>query len=338
VNWQDIHHASSLLGTSGEPSGLPPGPRYNFSTNDPYDRVAPVQMVLPRIKSSRDFMESIRTLVPPPDALALWFLGQNGFLLKDASGVLIAIDPYLTDSCARTFAHLPFRVNRQLPVFIEPEDLDVDVLITTHSHQDHADPETLRRLPGNLRAQFLGPWESVRRYRECGIPASSCRVVHPNEEISLGGSITLRGTFALPTDNTDLNHMGVLLQFASGISFYNTGDTAYCDMLPALVPRQMDLCAICINGGYHNLDTMRAASLIKAIDPRVAIPCHYDMMVNNTANPSMFRAALDIVGSTAACVILPYYEALVYRRSDAPEAHSGLSGTTTAEVAPRDLP
>jgi L-ascorbate 6-phosphate lactonase len=334
---QDIHHTSSPLGKSGEPSGLPPGPRYNFTANDPYDRDAPIQMVLSRLMPSRDFMASIRAFVVPRDALALWFLGQNGFLLKDASGVLIAIDPYLTDSCARTFAHLPFRLNRQLPVFIEPEDLDVDVLITTHSHQDHADPETLHRLPGNLRAQFLGPWESVRRYRECGIPASSCRVIHPNEEIAIGGSIILHGTFALPTDNTDLNHMGVLLQFASGISFYNTGDTTYCETLSALLPRQMDLCAICINGGYHNLDIMRAACLIKAIDPRIAIPCHYDMMVNNTANPSMFRVALDIVGSAATCVVLPYYEALVYRQSDAPETHSAFSRTTTAEVAPRDL-
>ena len=96
-------------------------------------------------------MDSIRTYEVPSDSLAVWFLGQNGFLLKSASAPLIGIDLYLSDSCAETFSHLPFRLNRQLPVFIEPEDLDVDVFITTHSHHDHADPETISRLSRKIQ-------------------------------------------------------------------------------------------------------------------------------------------------------------------------------------------
>jgi L-ascorbate 6-phosphate lactonase len=95
---------------------------------------------------SRQYMQSIREYEVAADAVVIWFLGQNGFLIKDAAGSVIGIDLYLTNSCAETFARLPYRVDRQLPVFIEPEDLDIDAFVTTHSHQDHADPETIRRL------------------------------------------------------------------------------------------------------------------------------------------------------------------------------------------------
>lgn len=313
---QDPHEfRTEPINEDAQPQSLGASRPYQFAANHPYDRSAPIRMAVPQGMASQDFMQSIRELEVPSDALAIWFLGQNGFILKDASGVLIAIDPYLSDSCASSFSHLPFRLNRQLPIFIEPEHLHVDFFITTHSHEDHADPETLRRVPHNSM-QFIGSWQCLKRYREAGIPMERCRAIHPSEEIALHHSVRLRGTFALPTDDSDLNHMGVLLQFLNGITFYNTGDTGYCNLLSSLLPRHSDLCAICINGGFHNLDAMRAADLVKAIDPRVAIPCHYDMMINNTADPLMFRTALDVVGSSARCVILPYYEPWLYRRDD----------------------
>ncbi len=91
-------------------------------------------------------MKSIREFRLPPNTLAIWYLGQNGFILKFDEGPLIGIDLYLTNSRTSKFAHPLYRLDRQLPVFIEPEDLDIDIFITTHSHQDHADPETIARM------------------------------------------------------------------------------------------------------------------------------------------------------------------------------------------------
>jgi hypothetical protein len=62
-----------------------------------------------------------------------------------------------------------------------------------------------------------------------------------------------------------------LIRFANGITFYSTGDTGYCELLGSLLPCGVDLCAICINGGFHNLDSLQAARIGKAIDPGVAI-------------------------------------------------------------------
>lgn len=297
-------------------AATPEGPRrpYVFTRNDPYDRAAAIELVVPRTIESIRFMESIRQHSVPEDGIAIWFLGQNGFILKTAQGLLIGIDLYLTNSCASTFAHLPYRLDRQLPTFIEPKDLDLDVFITTHSHHDHADPETIRNLQRARRTKFLGPFESMRVYAECGVDPSNCRLIHPGETVELSDSTLLQATFALPTDNTDLNHTGILLKFVNGLTFFNSGDTAYAEGLGALLPTAMDICAICINGGFHNLAAMDAARIVKQLCPRVVVPCHYDMMVNNVGSPEMLRVAMEAVGCDAAFRALRYYEPWVYRR------------------------
>lgn len=288
--------------------------RYHFARNDPYDREAKIELVLAPLIPSREYMESIRAFQVPADGLAIWFMGQNGFILKAGSGPLIGIDLYLTNSCARSFAHLPFRLDRQLPIFIEPEDLDIDVFFTTHSHDDHADPETIRRFIGKRQAHFIGPWESTEKFKQCGVPEPCCQILHPNQTIQLDGPTELTGTFALPTDNTDLNHTGVLIRFANGVTFYDTGDTGYCELLASLLPSGVDLCAICINGGFHNLDPLHAARIVKVVDPVTVIPCHYDMMINNIGHPDMLRTALDLVGSLAKVQVMDYYRPWVFRK------------------------
>lgn len=287
---------------------------YQFMKNDPYERTASIQLVIPPLLPSRDYMNSIRNFAVPADTLAVWYLGQNGFLLKDSVSPLIGIDLYLTNSCASTFAHLPFRLDRQLPIFIEPEDLDIDIFITTHSHDDHADPETIRRMVRKETTLFVGPFNSVWVYARCGVPKTCSRLLHPGQSLKVD-TTTLQATFALPTDATDLNHSGMLITFASGITFYNTGDTAWAERLPKLLPSSsIDICAICMNGGFYNLTPTQAAAVVKELNPRVVVPCHYDMMINNVCSPQMLRVALDQIGTEGTFTVLPYYEPWLYRR------------------------
>jgi L-ascorbate 6-phosphate lactonase len=266
--------------------------------------------------SSREYMQSIQSCRVPQGALAIWYLGQNGFLLKDSTSPLIGIDLYLSNSCAKLkTSDQSCRLDRQLPIFIEPEDLAVDLFLTTHSHQDHADPETIRRLPTTGHTVFAGPFDAMQVFKDCGVAPAACRMFHPGESFDLG-TATLKGTYALPTDATDLNHAGLLLTFASGITFYNTGDTAWTDRLATLLPRDVDICTICINGGYHNLSAEHAARIIEDVRPKIAVPCHYDMMVNNVGLPMMFRAALERTGTSSKFHMLRYYEPWLYERDN----------------------
>jgi len=287
---------------------------YRFHQNDPFDLSGPIALVVPQLISSKEYMRSIRDLRTPSGSLAVWYLGQNGFLVKDEGGLLIGIDLYLTNSCADTPNSNSYRVDRQLPIFIEPEDLDIDVFISTHSHRDHADPKTISRMSRDAKTLFLGPFDAAGIFTQYGVQPSNCRVFHPGEAIELG-STKLQATFAFPTDATDLNHTGILLTFGSGITFYNSGDTAWSDRLSLLLPRDVDICTICINGGYHNLSPEQAALIIRDVNPHVAIPCHYDMMVNNVGSPSMFRAALAREGMEDRFRMLSYYQPWFYTKT-----------------------
>src|SRR5262249_33338724 len=86
---------------------------------------------------------------------ALWWLGQNGFLVKSPRGVLFSIDAYLTNYVQKVHGVRDgLDLERRVPVYIEPEELDVDYFLCTHSHDDHADPETIQRLDRERIAGF----------------------------------------------------------------------------------------------------------------------------------------------------------------------------------------
>ena len=69
--------------------------------------------------------------------MKITWLGQAG-LLFECGGVSIMIDPYLSDYVAKVE---PQNV-RRVPVDERFFDVDPDVMIFTHDHIDHYDPET----------------------------------------------------------------------------------------------------------------------------------------------------------------------------------------------------
>ena len=54
------HHGVSLAGSAVEQT-------YIFSKNDPYDRTASIQYVVPKLMESKHFMASIREFRPSPN-------------------------------------------------------------------------------------------------------------------------------------------------------------------------------------------------------------------------------------------------------------------------------
>src|SRR5258706_320641 len=101
-------------------------------------------------------MGEIRDFPVERGAVALWFLGQNGFVFKTHEGTVVATDLYLTNSCA-AIAPSGMDLSRRVPVLIPPEEVDVDLYVCTHNHQDHTDPETIERLRHRDTTHFIGP-------------------------------------------------------------------------------------------------------------------------------------------------------------------------------------
>lgn len=267
------------------------------------------------------------------------FLGQNSFILMDSQGFSIAIDPYLSDWCAsRGKDNGPTPKSRLFPPPIAPEDLDVDLVLLTHSHCDHADPETLRALASKSHIRIAGPRDALKAAEKAGISAERLRLIHPGEEITCYSKpgmlaaakqlrqnsetptdrgIRLKATFALPTDGTDLNHVGYLVRFSDGSTFWNTGDTAWCDLLPTLAAGEVcktvtewngkagpDVMAVCINAGYGNLSHWDASRLAGAAQARYVVPAHWDLFPHNSLNPEPFRTSLEKNAPDATYVLM----------------------------------
>lgn len=155
-------------------------------------------------------MQDIRAFPVPKGSLGIWWLGQSGYIFKSPEGTLATVDLYLTNSCDGLTPGLDF--SRRVPVLIEPEDLDVDIFTCTHNHQDHTDPETIRRLRNKDTTQFVGPHPACAVYAREGIETGRIVPAWPDCDLEFR-DLGLRGAFALPTDDTDLNHMGYIVQF-----------------------------------------------------------------------------------------------------------------------------
>jgi L-ascorbate 6-phosphate lactonase len=288
-------------------------PIVDFDPNDELTFPQPVAAQL----SSKGFMAAIEAYRPGPGKTAVWHLGQNSWILKGdsdpqtgAPGKILAVDPYLTDFCASKRTGQKAPKSRLLPIFIEPEDLKADVVLITHSHSDHADPFTLERLAIQESALFLGPWQALKVVTEAGIPAHRQVLMHPLQTaVPEGTGIEITGTFAEPTDFTDLNHMGFVVKFPRGRVWYNSGDTAKTELLEHVKAFKPAMMAVCINGGYHNLSHWEAAEICALVQPEVAVPAHYDMMPHNLQSPSMFRKSLFEKARTVKYLKMDYYKA-----------------------------
>jgi L-ascorbate 6-phosphate lactonase len=241
--------------------------------------------------SLMSLMQEIRAFPVPRQNVAIWWLGQNGFIFKTAEGTLLSTDLYLTNSCHEA-GDSSINVDRQVPILISPEDLNVDLYACTHNHPDHTDPQTIERLRHKDTTQFIGPHPTCEVYRAQGVETGRIVPAWPSCQLEFR-DVAIHGTFALPTDATDLNHMGYVFQFGSrGPRLYMTGDTDYTELLASAASHNPDLMITCINGGFNNLSHYEAAQLAAQIRPKAAIPCHYDMFPDNAVDPGQFRASL----------------------------------------------
>ena len=231
-------------------------------------------------------------------SITLWWLGQAGFIFRSPAGKVVALDPYLTNSCKALGAQAGFDMDRQVPPPLEPDDLaGIDLCLYTHSHQDHLDPDTLAgyRAAGGC-GPYVAPAETVDKLHSLGVPPEQVTMVWPNKCISLG-DLTIRTAFAVPFAGDDLTHVGYLVSVLHGPTVYFTGDTDYNDVLAMAVGAYApDVLVAVINGAFRNLGPAEAAKLAKQLDVSLVIPCHHDLFRDNCQPPQMLHTHLKLLG------------------------------------------
>lgn len=230
--------------------------------------------------------------------ITLWWLGQSGFLLKGPGGTVLAIDPYLSDACAKIGEEAGIDMRRLVPAPMDAQELaGLDGILLTHSHPDHCDPETLGpAIQAGLKADLVAPAETVAKLVSIGVSESQITMMWPNREINVG-EFTVRAAFAIPLGADDLTHVGYIVSVKGGPCVYFTGDTGWHELLAdAAAVHRPDLLVTVINPAFRNLSPAEAAFLAKRLDVEAVIPCHHDLFADNCQPPRMLRTNLALHG------------------------------------------
>ena len=256
-------------------------------------------LIIPALKNDA-LLNDIKKAQTEYDVLHLWWLGQSGYLVQWNNSHLL-IDPYLSDSLTKKYAHTDKPHIRMTELVISPEKLDfIDVVTSSHNHTDHLDGETLiPLLKVNPEISFVIP-EANRQFVADRVKCNPGFPIGMNDGVTKKvKGITITG---IPAAHEDLERdesgnsrfLGYIFD-VGGNRIYHSGDTLWFeDMVEVLQPHQVDIAILPVNGRdpkrkvAGNLNGEQAARLGKAIGVSVVIPCHYDMFTFNTADPNEF--------------------------------------------------
>ncbi len=241
---------------------------------------------------------ALASRVVPPGTVAVAWICQAGFVLKSPGGKIIALDPYLSNSCKALGDEAGFNMDRLVPPPLKPAELAVfDALLFSHSHQDHVDPETIAPyLAAGGNVAVIAPHDAAELLKKLGVKADRITMTWANQ-VHRVGDFNIRTAFAIPPDGGDLTHVGYIIEIAGGPRLYFTCDTDYNDVLPLAVgPYQPDVLLTVINPAFRNLTPRDAARLAKELNPKWVVPCHHDLFPDNSLSERLLQTNLTIVG------------------------------------------
>lgn len=221
----------------------------------------------------------------PSQSLSLTFAGQAGFILEDAAGYRVGIDLYLSNCCERYFGF-----KRLMPYLYCPQELQLDLLIASHAHYDHFDPDSVPLLMGDGKTQLVCARDVREEAERLHLDGSKITYLGRGEQFE-NESICIR---ALACDHGELapDALGLLITFG-GKTIYITGDTAYREDIfsdPAVFG--VDVLILPINGAFGNLNEAQAAATAGIVRPALTIPCHYWNFAEHGGNPDLFAKAM----------------------------------------------
>jgi L-ascorbate metabolism protein UlaG (beta-lactamase superfamily) len=238
---------------------------------------------------------------PAPGQPGIAWLGQAGFWIETGAARIL-IDPYLSDSLARKYAGQPNDHRRMMPAPVLPGDLPrPDLVLVTHAHTDHMDPDTL----GPLAARFPDlPFVVPAARKEIAqarigaaarlIPADAGEVLSP-----LPGLVLTVLPAAHETRERDAQGRHLFLGYgiaAGGVTLYHSGDCVPFEGLPAAVRAlRPDIALLPVNGRDAarlaagipgNFTLSEAIDLARTAGAPFLVPHHFGMFAFNTCDPS----------------------------------------------------
>jgi L-ascorbate 6-phosphate lactonase len=244
-------------------------------------------------RSTGELWEEIRTFKVPEGRVTIWWLYQAGVVLKTPAGVIALVDAYLSNAVARSYG-----IERLAPALLDPSEVDADVILATHSHEDHLDPDSIRPFLSHPRTTFVGPPLAVAKVEAAGVEPARTMAVARGDEVRIG-DLSIRAVAAnhvfAPEPVPDA--VGYILE-AAGVSVYHSGDTLFDERIERDT-RGVTLALVPINGTAGNMDVAGAADLARRQAPAVAVPFHYGLWAPEGYGPGATLDPADFVTAMA---------------------------------------
>jgi L-ascorbate 6-phosphate lactonase len=209
------------------------------------------------------------------------WLTQSGLLFENGN-ITVMADPYFSDSVGQSNPEK----KRRIPADESFLDKAPDVVLITHDHLDHLDPETIERLVSRSKKSitFLAPENAYRKLKAFGGPHNYV-MLNPHSVWSERG-VTF---YAVHAEHTDRTAVGFILDDGER-TYYLSGDTLYnydvIDEVLELVEDGVDYAFLPINGRGNNMNAKDAADFAYEIDAKCAVPIHYGLF--DSIDPEAF--------------------------------------------------
>ena len=196
----------------------------------------------------------------------IW-LGQAGLLFENGD-VRIMVDPYLSNSVERVNS-LNYR---RVPINEDFFQIRPDVIVLTHDHLDHTDPETLERYlkkyDGITVLASKNAWNTIQRF------GGNHNYVMFNRSTTWTEH-NIRFT-AVKAEHSDDCAVGVIID--DGFKkYYVTGDTLYNEDIFGDMPKDIYSVFLPINGVGNNMNVIDAAHFANKINAKKVVPIHFGM-------------------------------------------------------------
>ncbi len=201
------------------------------------------------------------------------WLTQAGLLFENDK-IKVMVDPYLSNSVAEK--HDP-KKQRKISVPEDIFDISPDVIIITHDHLDHLDPETLERFlkKDEKPITVLAPYNAYIKLLEFGGPHNYV-LLNPHSVWSEGG-LTF---YAVSAAHSDRTAAGYIIDDGKR-TYYISGDTLYnfdvIDDVIELCEDGVDYAFVPVNGVGNNMNIRDAADFACEIGAKCAVPVHYGL-------------------------------------------------------------
>ncbi|MBQ6839905.1 MAG: MBL fold metallo-hydrolase [Oscillospiraceae bacterium] len=192
------------------------------------------------------------------------WLGQAG-LMFETGGKTILVDPYLSNSVAKIEPHN----QRRVPVQEKFLKVKPDVILLTHCHLDHTDPETLQHyLNEESSVLVLASYNAWQTVRKLGGLKNNYTMFDRKTRWT-EGELVFEAVYAAHSDD----HAVGIVMYAEGKTFYITGDTLYNELVFADLPERIDYVFLPVNGRGNNMNMADGKTFCQRIGAK-AIPLH----------------------------------------------------------------